>query len=183
VDAVIWLLACVDPKPVTETCDTCDGACQQDVFATSSAQHVDGEVAYEYVPPAAGNHDACWATWGVHSEAVADENWVHNLEHGGVVFLHDCTDCDDDVAALNAWVATLEPGRALSTPYPEMDWPFAAVSWGHRLLLGCLDLDAFQTFYDVNVGNAPEDVTSEPLETCGMEPADTAPADSGETGM
>jgi hypothetical protein len=169
VDAVIWLLACTEPEPVSETCDTCGGDCQEDTFPTSSAQHVEGEVDYETYPPTSGNHDACWATWGVHTEPVADENWVHNLEHGGVVFLWDCTDCDADVDALNAWVATLPAGRALSTPYSEMDAAFAAVSWGHRLLLGCLDLDALQAFYDANVDHAPEDSTSEPGVTCGMD--------------
>ncbi|MFZ5479380.1 MAG: DUF3105 domain-containing protein [Myxococcota bacterium] len=169
--APLILLACASEEPVVEACETCDGDCEEASFPVGAASHVEGEVDYEQVPPVGGDHAGCWATWGVHDEAVPDETWVHNLEHGGVVFLWDCADCEADVAALNEWVAALEQGSALSTPYPEMDAAFAAVSWGHRLLLGCLDLDAFQAFYDANLDQSPEPgVRVEP--TCG---------DTGET--
>ena len=40
--------------------------------------------------PTAGEHYEVWARWGIHGEStpVPRGYWVHNLEHGGVVFLH-----------------------------------------------------------------------------------------------
>ncbi|MES2641948.1 MAG: DUF3105 domain-containing protein [Myxococcota bacterium] len=178
---LILLLACVEkdgaPAPVTEEtsepCDACDGACLEESAPAIGARHVSGGVEYPSYPPTSGNHNACWAEWGVHTEAVATENWVHNLEHGGVVFLYDPATLDpDDLATLSLWVGSLPEGRALLTPATApMDAVVAATSWEHRLLLGCFDGAALDTFFWEHVGFGPEDVTSNPAESCGMDPA------------
>lgn len=168
----LWLaLACTGGGPASKgagghldssaDCDLCGGGCV-DYEDVGSASHVEGEVAYETYPPMGGDHDACWAEWGVHTTAVADENWVHNLEHGGVVFLYDCPEgCDGEVSQLSAYVTALGP-TALLTPYAEMDVKFAAVSWGWRLLQDCLDMSTMQTFYSVHVDHGPESSTASP---------------------
>jgi hypothetical protein len=43
---------------------------------------------YPHNPPIAGLHYWVWAKWGVHTEVVPRGYWVHNLEHGAVVFLY-----------------------------------------------------------------------------------------------
>lgn len=161
---LLLFLACSSGEPTTTSCAYCGSVCQDDTFPETTRDHVTDPIDYPDTPPTNGNHNPCWTTWGAHTEEVPDENWVHNLEHGGVVFLYDCPDgCEDDVATLTAWTATLPAGRWVLTPYSLMpDWPFAAVSWDHRLLTGCLDTDAFQTFFDEHVGRGPEDTTSEP---------------------
>ncbi len=149
----------------SESCDLCGGGCVDHV-ELGSASHVEGEVAYDTKPPMGGDHNACWAEWGVHAEAVADENWVHNLEHGGVVFLYNCPDgCETEVEQLSGYVTALGP-TALLTPYAEMEDRFAAVSWGWRLLQDCLDLSAMQTFYANHVDQGPESSTSGPADGC-----------------
>src|SRR5262245_37498434 len=60
-----------------ELCTTCD-ACEEELPVTS-ANHITGPIDYEDVPPAGGNHNPCWANWGVHAEVLPAENWVHNL--------------------------------------------------------------------------------------------------------
>lgn len=132
-----------------------------------SAQHVEGEVDYPDHPPMGGDHNECWTSWTAHPTEVPEENWVHNMEHGGVVFLYNCPEsCDDEVASLTDFVAGLPTGRAVLTPYAEMDWQFGAVAWEHRLLTGCLDLDAFQSFFDEHVGHGTEDMTGDPGTGC-----------------
>ena len=100
---------------------------------------------------------------------VPPENWLHNIEHGGVAFLWACPDgCASERAELEAWVATLPVGRALVTVYPEMEgqWRFAAVAWQNRLLLNCLDLDAMKTFFADRVAQAPENIINPPPPSC-----------------
>ncbi len=43
---------------------------------------------YIHNPPIGGPHYWVWANWGIHAEVVPRGYWVHNLEHGGVVFLY-----------------------------------------------------------------------------------------------
>ena len=43
---------------------------------------------YIHNPPIGGPHYWVWANWGIHEEIVPRGYWVHNLEHGGVVFLY-----------------------------------------------------------------------------------------------
>jgi len=85
---------------------------------------------------------------------------VHNLEHGGVVFLHHCDDCADDVAALDAFANG--HAMALSTPYAALPARFAVVAWGVRLVSDCYDPDAFAAFYAAHVDHGPESVSGPP---------------------
>lgn len=162
---ILLLLACRSAS--SEACDACGGACQEDEIPATSRNHTDAAITYEDRPPTGGDHNPCWATWGVHTDEVPDENWVHNLEHGGVIFLYNCPDgCPEDQLALESYVSGLPAGRALVTPYAEMTWTYAAVSWEHRLLLDCLDMASFQAFYDEHVANGPEVTTADPDTGC-----------------
>lgn len=174
----LLLVACVGRvEPATETCDACGGACLQEAIPAESAAHVEGEVAYADYPPTSGDHDPCWAAWGVHTDVVRAENWVHNLEHGGVVVLYDAAAADPaDVEAATTFVAGLEEGRALLTAAEEPlgeGWVWAAIAWQYRVRLGCWDEAAVLDFFGAHVGRAPEDVTSMPLAECG-DTGDTA---------
>lgn len=82
--AVIALVATViviniQPKPDT-------GALLGDVqtFDDLEATHVEGTVDYAMSPPAGGPHNQVWLNCGIYSEAVPNENAVHDLEHGAV---------------------------------------------------------------------------------------------------
>jgi len=150
-----------------EVCDKC-GACDETVSIPAVALHVDGPIDYPDPPPAGGNHNPCWAIWGIHTDFVPAERWVHNLEHGGIVFLYNCPDgCGTDATALSQ--ITTFVGRheqALITPYAGMKQKFAVVSWGHRLVSDCIDAEAAAAFYAVHVNRAPESITSNPDPSC-----------------
>lgn len=145
-------------------CARCDGACIE-TLPVDGAQHVEGDIDYPTEPPAGGDHNECWAPWGAHDSPVRAENWVHNLEHGGVVVLYDCPDgCPDEVRALETF--TTERERVLLSPYPDMGPGFAIVAWGRRLVSSCLDLDAMKAFYDEYFDQAPESVIAGPPRSC-----------------
>ena len=145
-------------------CAACDGSCSVSVPITS-ANHIEGDIDYGAEVPAGGNHNFCWTTWGVHTEPVLPENWVHNLEHGGIVLLYRCADACPEVAAE---LATFAEVRALVvvSPQPDMTAEFAAVAWGYRLTMSCLDMDAIREFYMVHVDNAPESIIQAPPIEC-----------------
>ncbi len=164
---LILLLACTPEKIGTTPCTACGGECQQDALPDRGSDHVEGEVSYADIPPASGDHNACWARWGIYADPLPPENWVHNLEHGGVALLWNCPDgCPEDQQALEDYASTLPAGRVLVTPYPEMEWAFAAVSWQNRLLLGCLDVEALDAFFQAHVGQAPENLLDMPAAEC-----------------
>ncbi len=52
-------------------------------------------IAYASYPPTSGTHAESPTTWGFHTEPVADEVAVHNLEHGGVVISYNNISADD----------------------------------------------------------------------------------------
>jgi Protein of unknown function (DUF3105) len=135
-------------------------------LAVAEALQVTGDVVYADPPPVGGNHNECWAKWGVHKDELADERWVHNLERGGVVFLYRCPDnsCRDEVDTLQVFVG----GRtqALVTPYAALPTRFAVVAWGVRLTTNCFDMPAFQSFYDAHVDRAPESLSDNPPRSC-----------------
>jgi len=94
--------ACAETRPTGTVCTTC-GDCEEE-RPVESASHLLGPIDYPDPPPAGGDHNPCWTTWGVHADVVPVERWVHNLEHGGVVYLYR------EGAAPNADAGTSDDG-------------------------------------------------------------------------
>lgn len=149
-------------------CDLCGGLCYETWEPNTSRNHVEGDVDYPQEPPTSGDHNACWAAWGEHTEEVAAENWVHNMEHGGVVFLYDCPSdsCPDELGQLEDYTATLPTGRWVLSPYAPAPLPYSVVAWEYELELGCFDLAAIGDFYTAHVGHGPENTLSDPSAAC-----------------
>jgi hypothetical protein len=144
---------------------SCEVASEQVVPVTGAA-HVNGPLDYPDKPPVGGDHNPCWARWSVYERELSTERWVHNLEHGGVVFLFRCDgDCASEVLAM-ANVVNTNP-QAILTPYAALPTRFAVVAWGVRLTSDCFDLARFQRFYDEHVGHGLEQVSSNPPSSCG----------------
>jgi len=188
-------LTCFTPE-AADSCEDCDATCQQDYLPSLDRRHLEGAVDYANLdavehtegdpvyPPAAGPHYRCWWDWGVWEEEVPVERWVHNMEHGGVVFLYNCPEgCADEVAALVDAVGSRD--RVVVSPYANMQWRFAAVAWEHRTLTQCLDVDHMVRFYTDRVGKGPEDVASMAPSGCmdddTEESSDSGSTDSGST--
>lgn len=144
-------------------CTRC-GACEKNI-RVSTANHRSDPIDYKDPPPVGGEHNPCWTKFGVHDKEVADEHWVHNLEHGAVVFLYNCPDgCSDQLSQLKQLI----DGRkfALVMPYAALPTRFGVVAWENRLLSDCYDESAFTAFYDAHVNRAPESSTSGPPTGC-----------------
>jgi hypothetical protein len=150
--------------PANAVCSAA-GECEEQITITS-ALHFACAIDYPDPPPTGGNHNPCWGAWGVHDTPLPAKNWVHNLEHGGVVLLYNCPDgCKADVAAMSDFVRA-HP-RTVLTEYSAMHARFAAVAWGYRLLMAKkLDLDAIGSFYLQHFDQAPESIDAPPPSGC-----------------
>lgn len=126
---------------------------------------VGAEVPYLDPPPVGGTHSQCWADYGVYDEELADETWVHNLEHGAIVLLYNCPDgCPTEVAELEAFTSGHE--RVILTPYAALPTRFAATAWEWRWLSDCFDLPAIERFYESRFNKGPEDVKGGAPDVC-----------------
>jgi hypothetical protein len=116
-------------------------------------------VTYVSNPPSSGNHYPIWAAYQTYTTAVPEGFWVHNLEHGTIVFTYNCPNgCADDVAAAQTLIDSLPSDpvcvalnegvtrRSLMTPDPSLDVEFAASAWGWTLRADCFDPDVFRQF-------------------------------------
>jgi len=110
--------------------------------------HVPGKVSYPQTPPAGGNHNAVWLNCGIYDQPVANENAVHDLEHGAVWITYR----PDLPAAQVSTLRNIVRGQTYLTlsPYPGIPAPVVASAWGKQLsLTGAADkrLPAFTAKY------------------------------------
>ena len=132
-------------------------------FCSEGNPHVpqDSEVAWQSDPPHSGPHYPTWEAWGEHETVVPRGNWVHNLEHGGIVLSYRCNDdCEPELDVLREVVAARPELRILLTPDPLLPGAdrFAAVSWTWIHRFDAPDLDTLLCFADQHEGHGPEDV-------------------------
>jgi hypothetical protein len=149
-----------DPAVVTEV-DGCGEPIGEPLCSEGQAHVEDGtEIVWESNPPHSGPHYPMWETWGEHEETVPRGNWVHNLEHGGIVLAYLCPDdCPAELDVLRQVIAQRPEERILMTSDPELGTAgFAAISWTWLYTFDSPDLDTLLCFVDQHEGNAPEDV-------------------------
>jgi len=86
-------------------------------------------IPYNSDPPTSGPHLPYIAAWAIHSEPIAKELQVHNLEEGGVLVQYNCPQaCPDLVARLRAIVLRYDT-QVILAPYPGMDNTIALTAW------------------------------------------------------
>jgi Protein of unknown function (DUF3105) len=144
--------------------------------------HVDecSAITYPDNPPAGGNHYPVWAAYQTYSFAVPRGFWVHDLEHGAVVYSYNCADgCPDEVADVQGLIDALpidegcmadEPRRVVLTPDPLLDVRWGVSSWGHTLRADCVDDERFRQFYLNHFGQGPEAVCGDGSDFNGAPP-------------
>jgi hypothetical protein len=97
--------------------------------------------------------------------------YVHDLEHGAIVFTYNCgaAGCPDIVAALHQAADSLPDDplctsagegirvRMVITPDPLLDVVVAAAAWGWTYKAACVDLPSLEAFAAAHYGQGPED--------------------------
>lgn len=183
------LSACSDDPRGTAAADVGGGVCNVEPKTVSglSQEHVTvcSEVHYPDSPPAGGPHYPIWAAFQSYSFPVPRGFWVHDLEHGAVVYSYNCSDspdgCADEVARVQALIDALPtdsscpsatPRRVVLTPDPLLDVRWGVSAWGVTLRATCVDSDRFRQFYLNHFGLGPEDLCSPGTDFGGTPPCE-----------
>jgi len=145
-------------------------------------QLVSGQARYLTDPPTSGPHynlrGEAPLAWGFYAQPYPPENWLHNLEHGGVVILYLCPQpetktggakliekplsCPDTQSPVEDFMssapkdALFHEVKIMATPYPVPGHRFAMVAWGWRLFMDSWDPGLAERFYEAHVDNGPE---------------------------
>jgi Protein of unknown function (DUF3105) len=148
---------------------TADGDCTVETFDALEASHVaELPEGYEYnsIPATSGLHNATTAIWNLYDRPVPQINYVHNLEHGGVVVQYGSEVPADAIASLADWYQEDTRGvivAPLAADLEEQDPTLAdqivATSWTHMLRCNSFDEESLTNFsddYRGPQGDAPE---------------------------
>ena len=123
-------------------------------------------VSYTYCPPASGKHYNAGGQGPIAprfygpDDNTVPQNWLHNLEHGGMSILYNCarSGCDtDSLSQLRELVGNfpaspicnIAGGRIspVIARFDQMKGSFAAVVWGRVLLQDKLDVPQLLEFF------------------------------------
>jgi hypothetical protein len=126
---------------------------------------------YNSNPPSSGEHCGIWGEYTTFVNPPLPRcNYIHNLEHGAIVLLHNCPGgCSDVTTAFSSLVkgfkgdAVCKPARFVITPDSALANKVAAVAWGWTFTADCLDANAtamLSQFVQAHYGNGPEAVCS-----------------------
>jgi hypothetical protein len=151
--------------PAPPTSGPVAGCAAQPVANEGWIHVLEGSVVnYAHNPPASGPHYPVWARYQEHSTVVARGYWVHNLEHGGIVFLYRPSAPAATVSALRDAYRALpnDPAcghkRALLTADPDLPTDTAVVAADFILEAGCTDAAGIRRFVDARIGRGPEQI-------------------------
>jgi hypothetical protein len=97
--------------------------------------HVTTTVHYSTTPPTGGNHSAYWADCDgtVYPQPIANENAVHDLEHGAVWVTYREGLPTSEVSALADDVTGQQ--KVLMSPYPNLKTKVSLQAWGYQLFV------------------------------------------------
>jgi hypothetical protein len=173
------------------------------------SHNVSSPQKYLFCPPASGNHLNQQGLGPIKAQVykpddkVGPPNWVHNLEHGGLVVLYRSDSPGATPAGLQAFRTYFDsfpaspicqvPGGQISpviARFDDMPHPFAAIVWDRVLYLDTWDPELVTRFYlteserldsdgVLNGVNPPEPQCSGPSAIPSVAPSESAPAASG----
>lgn len=121
---------------------------------------------YNSDPASSGPHydsASAPAEWGVYTQEVKEEIFLHNLEHGGVVITYspDIIQPDQQEKLQTLFAPPyrnkeFKPTRAILTPRAKNTKAIQLASWGYTLSLDQFDEAKIIKFYLQHSGKAPE---------------------------
>jgi hypothetical protein len=121
---------------------------------------VGDKVTYTYCAPASGSHINKPGTAGPiparvygPGDNIIPQNWIHNLEHGGLVVLYKGDSpgaTTDGQAALKSWQSAFPPVQECGpvvARFDQMSTPFQAMVWGRVLMMDTWDPNLVNQFW------------------------------------
>lgn len=138
--------------------------------------HTNDPVNYPMTPPVTGDHSPSAAPCGVHGTQIADELYVHSLEHGTVGVLYDPQQVE--VATIRDIEALVDEydDRTISAPYSGTETPISVTSWTKMMRLDEFHEDTVTEYIDAFRGRGPENLPCDNTQDSPFDPESLAPA-------
>jgi len=113
-----------------------------------SGEHEAGVISYDESPPMGGPHSPIWAdcTGTVYPSQIANENAVHDLEHGAVWITYKPGLPGDQLDVLVKLVAGKQ--YTLLTPYAGLKTNVSLQAWGYQLFVDSANDPRVEQFVD-----------------------------------
>jgi hypothetical protein len=179
---LIGLAACVDaPKAGTshEKLGTCGAVTTVPIV---DSPHVEPGTMIHWAsnPPTSGPHYPVWAQYDRTYAQIDRGFWLHNAEHGSIVYAYRCDDgCPEVVNELAAAVKAMphDPhctapvwtrSLVVNDPLLPDDHTIAAVAWGAYYLGTCFDADALAQFAADHYGISTENTCVDGIDLDGV---------------
>lgn len=125
-----------------------------------------GHEKYNSDPASSGPHyggSVAPLPWGVYTQEVPDEVFLHNEEHGGVIVTYNPKLLPaDQLKKLQALFSPpysdkkFLPSKAIVTPRSKNTKPIELAAWTYTLSLDSFDQAKLENFYLQRVGKSPE---------------------------
>ncbi len=113
---------------------------------------------YNSVPPTSGWHYDTPAPWGVYDSQLANETFIHNMEHGGIVISYNLAD-EAQIAELKELVQGQPgyPGCFIVQPYGAIDeGTVALTAWLWLQRFDGVDTEGMQRFINAHKNRGTE---------------------------
>jgi len=131
-------------------------------FPIQGQQHIEASQThplYNSDPPTSGWHYDTPLASGFHEQPVADEQVVHNLEHGHVVISYDCAklaDCTSAKTQIRQLVERYRNWKVTAVPRQNADTALALTAWGWLDKLDSFDEARITAFINARRHRGPE---------------------------
>ena len=133
----------------------------------TSSPHIDQDTdpgTYNSDPPTSGLHYPQEATAGFFDTNIYTYPagyLVHNLEHGYIIYWYNCdllseSACSELKTQIKSVIDELGSVKVIAYPWPSIDVPVVATSWGRLQKFETFNSDQARAFYRANLNKAPE---------------------------
>ena len=155
--------------------DPCNGVVTE--VPTVASPHVDIGTMPTWTsnPPTSGPHYPVWAAYDQDYKDLARGYYLHDLEHGAIVYAYRCdAGCPDVEAQLDAVVKALPTDSTCASPVKQRalvvadpllpaDSTVDAVAWGvyYSAANACADAPTLEQFYYDHAAQGPEDLCTD----------------------
>jgi hypothetical protein len=116
-----------------------------------------------HYPPVFGDHYDTWRPPGIYDVPVPEGNFIHDLEHGGMVVLYNCpSGCPDAINQLHGMLTSLPKSsqfgevKLVVSPNSKIQHQFALLAWDYEQDLDTFDAQAVRDFYVAHLDRGPE---------------------------
>ncbi|MBI2068540.1 MAG: DUF3105 domain-containing protein [Candidatus Yanofskybacteria bacterium] len=131
-----------------------------DFFPAQTRQHIAMDAThpdYNSNPPTGGWHYDSPARVGIYDKELADEQLLHNLEHGHVLIAYR-PDLDAETIEKLADIAKSYGSKIVMVPRAKNDKPIALAAWEYLLRIDSFDKMQIEGFIKAHRGKGPENI-------------------------